>query len=167
MAIKTKYIVPIGVSIMVSENCSFKLNSIGVSEVKYNLETFDVQIFRDVCPDLDYHLIIKELIAAVNLFGKGHVFTNIIIGLGETDSTILDGIEFMAKNGIITNLRPIVQTNFRFKELSMIRPSKERLLNLYDNHKRILMKYGLSNLKALSMCSLCCGCDLVPQRDDL
>lgn len=165
--IKKKYNVPIGVSIIPSQNCNLLLRNEGVLEVKYNLETFDKKIFTYVCPNLNYDLIIDELIKAVKIFGKGHVFSNIIVGLGENDLTIINGIRLMAKNGIIVNLRPIsITTYIENNGLNWSRPSKERLLTLYKYHKKILEEYGLSNIKSLSMCSLCCGCDLVPQKDD-
>lgn len=155
----------IGVSIVPFRGCSSKLKSLGVDEVKYNIETFNYYLFKSICSGLKYNIIIKELIEAVSIFGKGHVFTNIIIGLGETNDMIKKGIEYFAKHGIITNLRPITPQTSRLTECTMERPTKERLMDLYKIHKKILSKYDLINLKSYSMCSLCGGCDLTPQTD--
>ncbi len=157
--------IPIGVSIIPTNSSNFQLKKLGVSEIKYNIECFDKNIFYKVCPNLNYNKTIKKLIEAVKIFGRGHVYTNIIIGIGETDSSIINGIKFFAKRGIIPNLRPVYQSKYRLEETFMHRPSKERLLYLYENHLKILKKYNLINIKPLSMCSICGGCDLTPQID--
>ena len=41
-----KYNVPIGVSVYPTEGCSSKFYEAGVSEVKYNVETMDSEIFQ-------------------------------------------------------------------------------------------------------------------------
>ena len=122
-------------------------------------------MFKSICPNLNYKIIIKELIKAVSLFGKGHVFTNLIIGLGENDNTIIKCIEYFSKHGVITNLRPISYSKYRNSEF-MKKPSKDRLIKLFKIHKNILNKYNLLNIKPLSMCSICGGCDLNPQIDE-
>jgi biotin synthase len=48
---------------------------------------------------------IKEaLLRAVSIFGKGYVSTHIIIGLGETDSQVLEVLKWSRDNGIIVSL---------------------------------------------------------------
>ena len=161
-SIKKIYSVPIGVSIVPFQGCSLLLKKIGVSEVKYNIETFNFKDFQLFCPDLSYKVIIHELLKAVSLFGKGHVFTNIIIGLKEDDITIQKSIEYFAKHGIITNLRPLTTTIYQNKFLNLKKPSFERLKALYNIQRNIFEKYGLLKIKSLTMCSKCGGCDINP-----
>jgi biotin synthase-related radical SAM superfamily protein len=91
-----KYNVPIGVSVHPTKDSSKRLKEAGVDEIKYNVETMDRAIFQQVCigrkgHSLDY--ILKSLRDAVNVFGKNKVSTNFIIGLGETDECVLQGVE--------------------------------------------------------------------------
>lgn len=161
-----KYNVPVGVSIYAVPDGSEKLKEAGVSEVKYNIEVADSEIFKRVCPELSENDVFDELEKAVSLFGRGRVFSNIIVGLGETDESIEQMIEKLAGIGVIACIRPIYENALRKGECFMERPSPERLLKLFEIQKRICRKYDLHPEKAETMCSLCSGCDMVPGRDD-
>ena len=161
-----KYNVPIGVSIYSVSGGSEKLKAVGVSEVKYNVEAADSEIFKKVCPGLSETDIFSELEEAVKIFGKGKVFSNIIIGLGETDEKAEEMIERLAKIGVIACIRPVYENKLRKDDCFMERPSQKRLLKLLKIQKEICQKYDLDPEKAETMCSLCGGCDLVPGRDD-
>lgn len=163
-----KYNVPIGVSVHPTKDSSKRLKEAGVDEIKYNVETMDRAIFQQVCigrkgHSLDY--ILKSLRDAVNVFGKNKVSTNFIIGLGETDECVRQGVEYLAKMGVIPILRPITIPPLRKGELKATRPSAERLLKLTKMTHEILDKYGLSVEVSQTMCLPCTGCDLTPCRD--
>ena len=160
-----KYNVPIGVSIYSVPGGSEKLKAAGVSEVKYNIEIADSEIFNRVCPGLSESDVFSELEAAVSIFGRGKVFSNLIIGLGETDESVQAMIEKLAEIGVIACIRPIYENAFRKGECFMERPSPKRLLKIFVVQKEINEKYGLASEKSETMCSLCTGCDLVPGRD--
>ncbi|MDD3042842.1 MAG: radical SAM protein [Methanosarcinaceae archaeon] len=160
-----KYGVPIGVSVYPTEGCSQKFYEGGVSELKYNVETMDPEIFKKVCGDLSQAYILDKLEEAVEIFGKNRVFSNFIIGLGESDSCVRAGIEALAKRGVIPILRPINPHPLRLGDCFMERPGPERLLKLAKMEKEILVKYGLRPDLARSMCLSCGGCDLVPFVD--
>ena len=94
-----KYNVPIGVSVHPTKDSSRRLKEAGVNEIKYNVETMDRAIFQQVCigrkgHSLDY--ILESLGDAVKIFGKNKVSTNFIIGLGETDECVRQGVEYLA-----------------------------------------------------------------------
>ena len=72
-----------------------------------NVETFDPEIFQKVCGELDLDWIMEALEHAVKVFGRGKVTTNIIFGLGESDRSILEGVERLAGMGIVPTLRPL------------------------------------------------------------
>lgn len=160
-----RYNVPIGVSVYPTEGCSRQFYEAGVSEVKYNVETMDPEIFKQVCGDLSLDYILEKLEEAVGIFGKNRVFSNFIIGLGESDSAVEEGVETLAKLGVIPVLRPINPHPLREGDCFAERPSRERLLKLAKMEKAVLEKYGLTPELAKTMCLRCTGCDLVPFTD--
>lgn len=117
-------------------------------------------------PGLSEPEIFLELEEAVRYFGRGKVFSNLIIGLGEKDEAVEQMVEKMASLGVIVCLRPIYENPLRKGNCFMERPSQERLLKLFEIQKKISQKYELFSEKSETMCSLCTGCDLVPGRDD-
>lgn len=161
-----KFNVPIGVSVYSVSGGSEKLKEAGVSEVKYNIEVADPEIFKTVCPGLSENDVFGELKEAVRLFGRGKVFSNVIIGLGETDESVEQMIEKLAEIGVIACIRPIYENALRKGDCFMERPTPERILKLFEMQKRISQKYDLHPEKSETMCSLCSGCDMVPGRDD-
>ena len=163
-----RYNLPIGVSIHPTKDSSQRLKEAGVVEVKYNVETMDRVIFERVCRgrkgfSLDF--IVDSLRDAVKVFGKNRVFSNFIIGLGETDECVREGVECLAKMGVIPVLRPITIPPLRKDELEATRPSAERMLKLTKMTREILDKYGLRVDVSETMCLPCTGCDLTPYRD--
>ena len=101
-----KYNVPIGVSVHPTKDSSQRLKEAGVVEVKYNVETMDRAIFERVCKGrkgLSLDFVLESLRDAVRVFGKNRVFSNFIIGLGETDDCVRKGVEYLAKMGVIPN----------------------------------------------------------------
>jgi biotin synthase-related radical SAM superfamily protein len=160
------YAVPIGVAVHPAENSSRRLKDAGVTEVKYSVETMDPDIFKRMCRGEKGHTleyILESLKEAVGVFGKNHVSSNIIIGLGETDECVRQGVEYLAKMGVIPVLRPISISPFRREELkTTTRPSAERLMKLVGMTRKILGKYGLSATESRTMCLACKGCDLTP-----
>lgn len=163
-----KYNLPIGVSVHPTRDSSQRLKDAGVVEVKYNVETMDRAIFERVCrgrKGLSLDFILHALRDAVGVFGKNRVFTNIIIGLGETDECVREGVEYLARMGVIPILRPITIPPLRKDELVATRPSAERLLKLTKMAREVLAQYGLRVDVSETMCLPCTGCDLTPFRD--
>ena len=163
------YKVPIGVAVHPADNSSRRLKDAGVTEVKYSVETLDREIFDRMCKGRKGHtldFILESLRDAVRVFGRNRVSSNFIIGLGETDECVRQGVEYLAQMGVIPVLRPISITPLRKEELTMAtRPSPERLLKLTKMTREILKKYDLSVDVAQTMCLACTGCDLTPFRD--
>ncbi len=160
-----RYDVPIGVSVYPTETSSEDLKAAGACEIKYNVETMDTAIFRKVCPGLSLEYILSALKNAVGIFGKNHVSSNFIIGLGETDECVEKGVEILTGIGVIPNLRPISAHPLRAGQITIDRPDSYRLLHLTRINKASLERHGLSVLEARTMCLPCTGCDLTPQRD--
>jgi biotin synthase-related radical SAM superfamily protein len=164
-ALSERFDLPIGVSIYPTKTSSEDLFAAGADEVKYNVETMDSKIFSRVCPDLSLPFILESLGGAVPVFGRNHVASNFIIGLGETDGCVKDGVETLAGMGVIPVLRPISPHPLRKGEITIERPSFSRLLRLARFHRDALDRHGLDPRKARTMCLPCTGCDLTPCRD--
>lgn len=164
-ALRERFDLPIGVSIYPTKSSSEELLAAGADEVKYNVETMDPAIFARVCPGLSLPFVLESLEKAVPLFGKNHVASNFILGLGETDACVEDGVETLAAMEVIPVLRPISPHPLRKGEITIERPSADRLLRLARIHRQALDRHCLDPRKALTMCLPCTGCDMTPCRD--
>lgn len=154
--------VPIGVSIYPVLGTARSLHEAGAAEVKFNLETATPELFAVMCPGMNRDTINAELDEAVTLFGKNHVFTNLIFGLGETDDQMKAAIDDVCGRGIIPSVRPF-SPGGELKDLP--RPGFRRFMNLYKHQRSALAANGLDTREAKTMCIACTGCDMVPGRD--
>jgi len=154
---------PIGVSIYPTEKTPDRLKELGVAEVKFNLEASTPELFAKMCPGLDYDRLWQVLDRSVELFGKNRVFSNVIIGLGETDAEMEACIRKLTSHGVIPVLRPL---NPVAELVGTPRPSAERLKRVFALHGQALAAAGLDPRLAYTMCTNCAGCDLVPGKDE-
>jgi len=163
--LRARYDVPIGVSVYPTKTSSAELKEAGATEIKYNVETMDPEIFSRYCPGLSLDFILSSLEGAVKIFGKNRVSSNFILGLGESDECVLEGVKKLAMIGVVPNLRPISPHPLRSGEAIVDRPSAKRLLKLARETKRVLDEHGLRADQAETMCLLCTGCDITPHTD--
>ncbi len=163
--LKERFDLPIGVSVYPTAASSEILAAAGADEIKYNVETMDPEIFGSVCPDLSLDFILASLGEAVEIFGRNAVFSNFILGLGEDDTCVTDGVTRLAELGVIPILRPVSASPLRAGEWIVRRPPADRLLRLARMEKEVLGRFGLDTRKARTMCLPCTGCDLTPFRD--
>lgn len=154
---------PIGVSIYPADNTPDRLKDLGVEEVKFNLEAATPELFAEVCPGLEYDPIWAALERSVELFGRDRVFSNVIVGLGETDADLESCIGKLTTSGVIPVIRPL---NPVVGYAGSPRPSAERLKKIFAFHEAAIVREGLDPRKARTMCTNCAGCDLVPGRDE-
>ena len=154
---------PMGVSIYPTEKTPDLLKQLGVAEVKFNLEAATPELFSTMCPGLDYDMIWQVLDRSVELFGKNRVFSNVIIGLGETDDEMEDCIRKLTTHNVIPVLRPL---NPVAGLIGTPRPTAERLDRIFVMHREALAEAGLDSRLARTMCTNCAGCDLVPGRHE-
>jgi biotin synthase-related radical SAM superfamily protein len=160
-----RFDVPVGVSISPFPGVNQILREAGADEVKYNLECVDPDLFARVCPGISYLEIMDALEEAVGIFGKNRVFTNIIVGLGESDDILHRSIDELTGMGVIPVLRAVFAHPLRAGEVRMDRPSAQRLLELARYLKKALERNGLDGGEALTGCYRCTGCDLAPGVD--
>jgi biotin synthase-related radical SAM superfamily protein len=148
-----------------------RLHDAGATEIKINIESFDREIFSRICPDLDYELILNMLEEAVKIFGSGKVATNIIIGLGESDESVINGLEHFAGIGAVPGLRVLRLNDFNKERITqalgheVVKVPQERMIRLAHTQKEILEKHGLTTQSFRTMCHECGCCDIVPGRD--
>ncbi len=153
---------PVGVSIYPTEKTPDLLKELGVAEVKFNLEAATPDLFRTMCPGLDYDRLWLVLDRSVELFGKNRVFSNVIVGLGETDEELEACVRKLVSHGVIPVLRPL---NPVAGLAGMPRPTADRLERVFAMHEEAIESAGLDTRMARTMCTSCTGCDLVPGRD--
>lgn len=160
-----RFDVPIGVSVTPALKSSEILKVAGADEIKYNVECLDPDLFGKVCPGVSLEKIKVALKGAVGHFGENRVFSNVIIGLGESDRALREGIEELAEIGVLPVLRAVYPPPLRRDDIKMTRPSAERLIDLACYTRRVLDEHGLRGDIAETMCYRCTGCDLIPHRD--
>ena len=152
-----------------TEDSSIRLMEAGAVEIKYNVETMDREIFGRACADMDLDFVLATLKDAVDIFGRNRVFSNFIIGLGESDRTVRGGVETLAGIGVIPILRALNPHPLRPDLLDVCpdaaRPDADRLLRLARFEREVLDAHGLRADVSETMCLPCGGCDLVPHRD--
>ncbi|MCQ2069618.1 MAG: radical SAM protein [archaeon] len=163
--------IPIGVEpYLDSEKQVVSLKGTGANEIKLNLQAATPEIFKKVCPDLDRDTILKCLRAAVEVFGKGNVTSNVIYGMGETEEELTSCIEDLCAMGVIPVLRALRFNKYnreRLKEAlgELIPVTVDHMVKVAGIHIRMLTKYGLDVFRPRTMCLECGCCDLVPFKD--
>jgi biotin synthase-related radical SAM superfamily protein len=160
-----EYDIPIGVSVHPTKDSSEELYSAGACEVKYNVATVDPELFHRFCPHLSLHEVIDSLENAVNIFGRNRVSSNLVIGLGESDETVMKGIKHLTGRCIIPILRPVSSYSLSNNLNNNNRPKAARLLKLGGLLRNMLDSQSLCVDKSRTMCLLCTGCDLTPHKD--
>ncbi len=163
--------VPIGVEPYVESFEDIdRLHEAGADEIKINIESFDPRIIEIACPKLELERQLEFLRYAVQVFGRGQVTSNIIIGLGETDRNVLEGVSTLASLGIVPSIRALkinpINRAVMEAALGRLNPvTPERLIHLNQEAKLILMAHGVSTTSYHTMCHECGCCDLVPFKD--
>jgi len=82
-----------------------KLFDSGITKIVFNLEVGDERLFNKYCPgkaNIGYSHIINSLYESVDIFGKGNVWTNFVLGLEPIDN-LLRLIESLAQGGIVSS----------------------------------------------------------------
>ncbi len=157
-----RFDLPIGVSIYPTLETPGRLLNAGVNEVKFNVEAATPVLFARMCPGLDWQEMWAVLERSVDLFGEGRVYSNVIVGLGESDAELEGCIDALVERGVIPVLRPL---NPAAELAGCRRPSAARLLSLCAYQETALRKGGLDPRSARTLCTACTGCDLTPGRD--
>lgn len=125
-----------------------KYKEAGFSAISTNLEIWDRNIFRTICPGKDqicggrdnWLAALKE---EVRVFGKGNVRSFFVAGI-EPKSTLLDGIEYLASIGVVAI--PLHWIPNPGSELEGHRaPEVDWYIDLYQRTYNILRQNGLTH----------------------
>ncbi|MDR0334334.1 MAG: radical SAM protein, partial [Methanomassiliicoccaceae archaeon] len=140
---------PIGVEPYVElEEQIIALKEAGADEIKINLETPRKDIFEKICPELSFLPIVDMIKAAVKIFGRGNVTTNLIFGMGETDDELTDCMITMASFGCVPGLRAVRINDINRSNLDSVGivcdVDEDRMIRLAKMQKRILEEHGLT-----------------------
>jgi radical SAM protein (TIGR04043 family) len=117
----------------------------GVTTVSCNIECFDESLRPEIMPAkgrIPVATYIKTWEKCLDVFGKNEVFTVAIAGIGETDASLMYGIEIAASHGVMTFLVPHSPAIGAVYE-DMEAPDADRMLALYERAANIYEKYGL------------------------
>jgi radical SAM protein (TIGR04043 family) len=138
-----------------------QLRAAGADTIGLHVESFDDKVLREVCPaKRDKERFIKCWKRAVEEFGENQVSSFLILGLGESDESLLAGAEKMASLGVIpypVPLRPHPKTELGDKAP----PTPERTLKIYKAVLTVMESYGLHPEKCLAGCVRCGGCSAI------
>ena len=164
--------IPIGIEPCISNKKEIvSLKRAGADEIKINLQIPDPHLFQKICPHLDYDHIVTMLDEAVEIFGKGNVASNILFGLGEDDTAVVQTVEKLAEIGVVSTLRKVRRNKFNKRKIEEVltsdipKTSAERIITLALQQKKILKKNGLTTKTFETMCHKCGCCDIVPFWD--
>ena len=137
------------------------LAELGTDTIGIHIESFDEKIRRKVCPG-KYHsanleTYQKAWIDAVEIFGEAQVSTYLIIGIGEKNESVIQGSEWLIRNGIIPFIIPIKPIIGTFFENSSS-PSYDRTLEICQVVADLFRDYGLDPFKNKAGCVRCGAC---------
>lgn len=133
-----------------------KLKGKGIKQVQYNLEVIGEEFFSDTCPGkMGYNEFLNKLYEAVEVYGRGNVRSNFVLGLNELSDTI-DFAEIFAEKGVVFDysvFQPKKCTPYANKK----GPNFDEVLDFTDKLTDIYVKY---NFKPI-FCSLSSRSSLV------
>jgi MoaA/NifB/PqqE/SkfB family radical SAM enzyme len=148
-----------------------RLKAAGAHEIKINIQSPVHGILERICPGWSLERQFELLAKAVEVFGRGKVTTNIILGLGETDEDVEQALEHLASMGVVPTLRAVRINDLNRPRLESalghrLEPmSPERHIRLAMALKGTLEKYDLTTMSFETMCHKCGCCDLEPGVD--
>lgn len=169
---KTGNTIPIGVSTkQPTAKILQELKAAGASEIRLNLEVSREPLANKLMPKKNIYDTLRSIEMATEIFGRGKVSSNIIIGVGEEDDDVIFGIEEVAKLGAIATLYPydpFPEAENLMKHRSDVNfsiPSSDRLLHLAIEHKKILKNHHLHPSTLKTMCPACSASHIMPFID--
>ena len=117
----------------------------GATTALCNIECFDESLREDIMPmkgknTIEDYMRVWE--TCVDIFDHNEVYTMVIAGLGESDESIIRGVELAASMGVVTSIVPHTPMKNAVYE-DMEPPSVKRMLYLYEAALPIYEKYGL------------------------
>lgn len=144
---------------MLLESLLIKAKQASVTTVSCNIECFDESLRPEIMPSkgrIPIETYVKTWEKCQEIFGENEVFTVAIAGAGESDESILRGIDMAASHGVMTFLVPHSPAIGAIYE-DMAAPSAARMLPLYSRAVEIFKRYGLDLNACQAGCVRCGG----------
>lgn len=136
------------------------LQEAGVESVGIHLESFDQEIRERVTPgkaQISIKYYFKAFKYAVDIWGANQVSTYIIVGLGDSEASIIEGCRKIAEIGVypfVVPLRPIIGTPLG----NASAPDPQLMERIYRQVAKINREYGLSFRNSKAGCARCGAC---------
>ena len=118
------------------------LKESGISKVVFNIEAISEKYYQKYCPgkaELGYNYFIERLEKAVEVFGIGNVWSNLVLGLEPLDISI-DLCERFAKKGIVISANVLHLDKGNTLDCNV--PTMSEVLRFYYKLDNINGKYG-------------------------
>lgn len=134
-----------------------------VDSISINIETFDEGPRKTACPgksEISMEHYIKAYKLALKLFGENQVNSWLILGIGESESSLINGCEELCSLGVFPFLAPLRPSKLTPFE-KMQPPSAEKLMSVSQTFAEIIKKYGLKPEKNKAGCLRCSACSIV------
>ncbi len=144
------------------------LKESGVDTIGIHIESFDMDILSKIAPSKASHGLEKYEQAwktAVNLFGQNQVSSFIIAGLGEKESSVIRGSEFLADLGVYPFVLPLRPIPGSIMEGSKP-PEPKRMIRIYEAIGPMLESRGLSARNSKAGCVRCGACSAVTEFEN-
>lgn len=136
----------------------------GADSIGIHIEAFDQAVRERVLPG-KARLSVDEYFAAyrraVEVFGVGQVSSYIIVGLGESSESIIEGCQRLVDIGVfpfVVPLRPIKGTAMQDTPA----PSTEVMTGIYAAVSQMLDRRGMSYAHSKAGCARCGACSALP-----
>lgn len=132
------------------------LYSSGVDTIGIHVETFDDRIRKAVVPgkpEIEEYL--KSWENAVEVFGDWNVSSWILVGLGETVESVVNGFQAMAEMGVYPYIAP-----FRPPPSVGEKTDLRHVISVYEALKDLKGEYNI-RLKFKAGCPRCTGCSAI------
>jgi biotin synthase-related radical SAM superfamily protein len=117
----------------------------GATTALCNIECFDPDLRGKIMPlkgQNTIHDYIKVWEKCLDVFGHNEVYTMVIAGLGESDKSILEGVELAASFGVVASIVPHTPMRKAVYE-NFTPPAVARMFYLYEESSSIYGNYGL------------------------
>lgn len=123
-------------------NLIAKLKQSGVKKIVFNLEAITPEGFSKYCPgkhDLGYRFFIDRLRSAVEIFGRGNVWSNLVFGLENKDE-VLKECENLTKSGIVISANVLHLDKGNSLDCGV--PSTENVVDFFAKLEELNKKEG-------------------------
>ena len=146
-----------------------RLEAAGADTVGIHMESFDEEVLRRTAPHkaaLGPDRFDRAWLEAVERFGPNQVSSFLIAGLGESDASVLEGGERLARIGVypyLVPLRPIPGTPMGDGRP----PAPERMERLYRGLASAVLAAGLEARRSMAGCVRCGACSALPEYEPI